>query len=149
MRLPVPLRRVGYRLAYALLRIYWFIFRPRGGGVKCVLTGSAGVLLVRHTYGPRYWDLPGGTLKSGEPPRVAATREMQEELGITIDDWSVLGELRTRIHHRHDALHCFQARIDSTPLTVDRGEIAATQWFESRAAAGRPRALRQAHPGAR
>ena len=40
------------------------------------------MLLVRHTYGPRAWDLPGGAIKRGEPPIDAARREMDEELGL-------------------------------------------------------------------
>ena len=49
------------------------------------------VLLVRHTYGSRGWDLPGGSMKRGEAPVNAARREMHEELGVTIDDWRSLG----------------------------------------------------------
>ena len=64
-RLPVGLRRRAYRLAYALLCVYWFVRRPECHGVKCVLTDGALVLLVRHTYGPPLWDLPGGAIKSG------------------------------------------------------------------------------------
>ena len=34
MRLPVPVQRLGYRVAYTLLRTYWFIRRPKLSGVK-------------------------------------------------------------------------------------------------------------------
>lgn len=34
---------------------------------------------------PDVWDLPGGHLASGEEPRAALTRELQEELGIVVD----------------------------------------------------------------
>ena len=61
-------RRAAYRLAYGLLRVWWFIRRPQVAGVKCLLTHGNEVLLVRHTYGPDVWDLPGGGVKSGESP---------------------------------------------------------------------------------
>src|SRR5262249_47705816 len=45
---------------------------------------SAGrLLLVNPTY-KDYWDLPGGMAESNEPPRMAAERELREELGLTI-----------------------------------------------------------------
>ena len=81
MRLAVKARRAGIRCAYIGLRAYWFLTRPHVIGVKCVVTHGDDVLLVRHTYGHRAWDLPGGTVKRREVPLAAAQREMHEELG--------------------------------------------------------------------
>jgi ADP-ribose pyrophosphatase YjhB (NUDIX family) len=129
MRLPVSLRRLGYRFAYSGLRVYWFLLRPKLSGVKCVLTDQDEVLLVRHTYGPRVWDLPGGAIKRGEPPVSAARREMTEELGVSIDDWRSLGKIAVAFDHRTDHVHCFQASSPTRELTIDRGEIADAAWF--------------------
>ena len=129
MRIPIPLRRLAYRGAHRVLRAYWFVRRPTIHGVKCVLTDRERVLLVRHTYGHRRWDLPGGSLKRGEPPAAAARREMEEELGVTIEHWRELGERPDRVYGRQDTLHCFQAELNRPPLTVDRGELAEVQWF--------------------
>jgi 8-oxo-dGTP pyrophosphatase MutT (NUDIX family) len=125
----VPLRRWGYRAAYAGLRGYWFIARPQTRGVKCVLTDGDRVLLVRHTYGPPGWDLPGGSIKRGETAAAAASREMSEELGITVASWRTLGRYEIAIDHRRDVVHCFQAELDGPELVVDHGELAATRWF--------------------
>jgi 8-oxo-dGTP pyrophosphatase MutT (NUDIX family) len=129
MPLHLTLRRLAYRCAHALLRGYWFLARPAVSGVKAVLTDGARILLVRHTYGPGSWDLPGGTIKRHELPLSAVRREMAEELGITIEDWRALGELTGRMHHRRDTLHCFRAELADPPLTLDLGELAAAQWF--------------------
>ncbi len=110
-RLPVGLRRRAYRLAYALLSVYWFVLRPQAHGVKCVLTEGELVLLVRHTYGPSLWDLPGGAIKSEEEPALAARREMHEELGIDVADWVPLGVLTGSAQHRRDVVHLFHARL--------------------------------------
>ena len=128
-RLPIGLRRRVYRLAYALLRVYWVVRRPECHGVKCVVTDGELVLLVRHTYGPSTWDLPGGAIKSGEDATIAARREMHEELGIDIDDWSPLGEVTGRAQHRSDVLHCFAAELHEPRLTLDLGEIDSARWF--------------------
>jgi 8-oxo-dGTP pyrophosphatase MutT (NUDIX family) len=129
MRLPVPVQRLGYRVAYAVLRAYWFVRRPKLSGVKCVLTDGDEVLLVRHTYGPRGWELPGGAIKRGESPVSAARREMNEELGISIDDWRALGTVTVIVDHRRDHVYCFHAESPERELTIDRGELADATWF--------------------
>jgi 8-oxo-dGTP pyrophosphatase MutT (NUDIX family) len=129
VQLPIAVRRLGYRCAYAVLLCYWFLLHPRVRGVKCVLTRGDDVLLVRHTYGDREWDLPGGTIRRNEPPLDTARREMQEELGVLIQDWRPLGEVYGIAHHRRDELHCFEAEIRDGRVEIDLGELAAMRWF--------------------
>jgi 8-oxo-dGTP pyrophosphatase MutT (NUDIX family) len=99
-------------------------------GVKCLITDGDRLLLVRHAYGRRAWDLPGGSRKRGESPQAAARREMREELGVTIDDWQDLGQIDLRMNHRADSLYCFQAELSAPALSIDRGELACASWFE-------------------
>ena len=127
--MPVAVRRFGYRSAYRILQVIWFVFRPTKIGVKCLLTHDERILLVRHTYGRRSWDLPGGAVKRGEPPLDAARREMTEELGIETADWTALGELHGRVDRRRDTIHLFTAELHSPALVVDRGELGAVGWF--------------------
>jgi 8-oxo-dGTP diphosphatase len=42
------------------------------------------VLLVHPTY-KDHWDIPGGYVEPGESPRAACIREIQEELGLSIN----------------------------------------------------------------
>jgi len=129
MSLGLALHRLGYRIAYRGLRLYWFVFRPATSGVKCLLTDGDRVLLVRHTYGDRRWDLPGGTLRSGEHPEQTARREMAEELGVELGELTHLGALQVRVDHRRDRLHCFRAELPRAALTLDLAELSAAQWF--------------------
>jgi 8-oxo-dGTP pyrophosphatase MutT (NUDIX family) len=129
MRLSLQARRVAMRLAYAGLRTYWFVARPSIVGVKCVLTHGDDVLLVRHTYGNRSWDLPGGTVRRREVPRDAARREMNEELGRRIEDWIPLGELFVNTSHHDDNLHLFQARVADPAVELNLTELAEAAWF--------------------
>lgn len=128
-RLPVPARRLVYRCAYQGLRVWWFVCRPEVRGVKCLITDGDQILLVRHTYGPRGWDLPGGTMKPGESPAETARREIEEELGVLIDDWSALGMIERTLDHRRDHLHCFHAELPARSLDIDRGELHVARWF--------------------
>lgn len=128
--LPIPARRVGYRCAYAALRIWWFVRRPKVSGVKCVLTDGNSVLLVRHTYGPRSWDLPGGSIKQGESAENTARREMKEELGVSIERWKLIGRFSLHIDHREDQLHCFHAELNGQAIALDLGELQTAEWFD-------------------
>ncbi len=128
----VALRRMGYRAAYAALRVYWFVARPQTRGVKCIITDGDRVLLVRHTYGPRSWDLPGGSIKRGEQAAAAASREMTEELGITGASWRDMGRYQVAVDHRQDIVHCFQAELQAPELVIDHAELSATEWFPKR-----------------
>ncbi len=130
MQLPVPIRRLIYRVGYRVLQLVWFVWRPTKTGVKCLVTADDQVLLVRHTYGRRRWDVPGGSVKRGEPPLEAARREMHEELGLGGAEWVKIGEIRGQMDHRRDTIHCFWAEVGAgARLTLDRGEIDAAAWF--------------------
>jgi 8-oxo-dGTP pyrophosphatase MutT (NUDIX family) len=125
----LTLRRLGYRFAYRTLQVFWFVARPRKRGVKCLLTCRDRVLLVRHTYGSRAWDIPGGAMKRRESPLSAARREMSEELGLGGADWTEIGQVRGTVDHRRDTIHCFRAEMCDPTLTIDRGELDSADWF--------------------
>ena len=129
MPLSIRARRVGYRVAYRVLQVTWFLRRPHKAGVKCLITHEGRILLVRHTYGPRAWDCPGGGMKRDEPPLAAARREMGEELGLAAAAWRDAGQLRGTDSFRQDIIHCFRADLESPELRVDPVEIATTGWF--------------------
>jgi 8-oxo-dGTP pyrophosphatase MutT (NUDIX family) len=119
-----------YRVAYQLARVYWFIAQPKKRGVKCLITRGDEVLLVRHTYGDRRaWDLPGGAIKRHEAPLETARRETLEELGLSISDWSPLGDFFSKYEHRKDTMYCFHAVVGDVTPVADRIEIAQARWF--------------------
>jgi len=130
MRSTIALKRLGYRVAFRGLQLRWAVQRPVSVGVKCLITHDDRVLLVRHTYGARAWDLPGGSSKRGEDPLVTARREMQEELGLGDADWHPYGQLHGTIYGRRDEIHVIRAELSSPALCVDPVEIEAAAWFD-------------------
>jgi 8-oxo-dGTP pyrophosphatase MutT (NUDIX family) len=129
-RLPVPVRRAGFRVAHALLRVYWGVVRPHTTGVKCIVRADDDLLFVRHAYGNRAaWELPGGGIKRGEEPRAAVAREAQEELGLALDDWRELGELEVRGYGKLTRLWCYEAWPPDRVVDIDRGELQEARWF--------------------
>jgi 8-oxo-dGTP diphosphatase len=129
-RLPVPLVRAGYRVAYRCAQLLWFFVRPDTHGVKGILRDGDRVLLVRHTYGDRNrWDVPGGHAHRDEPPAEAVEREMAEELGVHVA-WEHVGSIGAHTDHKVERIHCFLAhRSPGMELDIARGEIGEAQWF--------------------
>lgn len=60
-------------------------FLPRKRAISQMLVRSpdARVLLCQLTY-KQDWDLPGGVVEVGESPQLAVSREVEEELGLTL-----------------------------------------------------------------
>ncbi len=59
-------------------------------GRACFLITRRAATLRKHT---GQWALPGGRLDAGETAERAALRELQEEVGLTLDEGTVLGAL--------------------------------------------------------
>ena len=75
--------RVFATAAHKLLKLNWFVRRPRTFGAHALaLTPEGKVILVRLRYAPG-WRLPGGGRAESEDPRDAVLRELREEIGMT------------------------------------------------------------------
>ena len=128
--IPAPLHRLLYRLADRMRRRWWRLRKPRRRSVLIVAFDEAErVLLVRHSYGPPVWALPGGSMGESEDPALAAAREFREELDCELAD---LIELEAREHDEggsRDVRHVFSASLSGVPVP-DRREIVAAQTFD-------------------
>jgi 8-oxo-dGTP pyrophosphatase MutT (NUDIX family) len=86
-------------------------------------------VLVRHSYGPPVWALPGGGIDRGEDPALAALREFREELGCGLAE---VVPLEARTHDEsgsHDLRHVFAAELAGTPVP-DMREIVEVALFD-------------------
>ena len=117
-----------YKLGYPIFKCYWFIFRPKTQGVKCLVLCKDEVVLIRHTYGNSVWTLPGGGFKKGETKEVAVKREVKEELGLNINP-EYLGEFTHNTEYKMDTVYCFVAKIEKTEPVIDPGEILQARWW--------------------
>jgi ADP-ribose pyrophosphatase YjhB (NUDIX family) len=122
------LARHGYRSAALVRRLYWFAFRPRTQGVKCVIVHEGRWLMIRNSYGRGHWTFPGGGINRGERPRDAAVREVAEEVGIDLADVAPIGTYFTRQQYKRDTVHCFTATVGSADHVIDEAEIAEARW---------------------
>ena len=91
--------------------------------VVAALIINQGKILVcqrtRHQTMPLKWEFPGGKIETGEQPRDALRRELEEELGID----AKIGEEVARIQHKYKnggavelrfyVVHHFQGEIEN------------------------------------
>lgn len=122
-------QRFVVRLFYPVMRAYWFIVRPACTGAKCVIQNNNAALLIRHSYIPDVWALPGGRVERGETPSAAVVREVHEELGLTIEPL-FLTTVYTEREYKKNTIHLFTARSEERRCTLDDVEIIDAQWFE-------------------
>ena len=90
---------------------------------------------MKHGYGERNWELPGGRGEAGESVEETARREAREEVGIELEDIRLTGvywEPSADAHH-----FVFRALAVGRPRVADENEIAEVRWF-SRDALPRP-----------
>src|ERR1700741_3285235 len=108
--------QAGYFCAYRLLRAWWFLRRPKHRGAVVALWHQGLLLMVRSSYRPR-WDLPGGGVDPGEDSKVAAIRELQEELGLTLPPEALTLAQAEEIlfEYRYDHVSVFEAVLAGRP----------------------------------
>jgi 8-oxo-dGTP diphosphatase len=56
--------------------------RSHLGAAGVIFDADGRILLVRHSYGRRNWELPGGGRKANESVEQAVRREVREEVGV-------------------------------------------------------------------
>ena len=125
-RLPYPLLRLVY-LAY----LGWLILKGHRWESAAVAVRHDGkVLKVRHSY-RRGWSLPGGAVRRGEDPRVAACREVREEVGLTIRPDDLTPVTAERLGDRR--YHLYESRLAERPqIKVNSWEIVEARFFDPR-----------------
>jgi len=96
---------------HGLLKLGWFVRRPRTFGAHALaLTPEGKAILVRLRYAPG-WRLPGGGRREDEDPREAVLRELREEIGMVAHgEVSLAAELEEQPDFKHDLAALFVVR---------------------------------------
>lgn len=90
-------------------------------GCYCEYQGKV-LFLLRNANKPQgsSWCIPGGRIDSGETPREALVREMQEETGIVLKEESVIycRSVCVRFPSREFVLHLFRFPFEEAPPSL-------------------------------
>lgn len=121
--------KLAYLILYPLVKI-WLGHSKRA----YALIGCGGeILVIKNWFGRQAWHLPGGGIRKGESPAEAASRELQEELGIIVSERTLV-PLSSGIWH--DRKLNFEYEILATQLAVKqqlrmrRPEILEAVWLK-------------------
>lgn len=119
-------------IADRVRRLVWRLAGPRTVGVRGVVVDGAGrVLLVRHTYGPERWHLPGGGVKRRESLVDGLQRELREEVGVILEaSPSLLGTYSSLTEGKSDHITVFVVEHWHRD-PADSPEIDAQQFFSA------------------
>ena len=100
-----------------------YIKHPGAAAILALTDDDQVVLEWQYRYPSRrhYVEIPAGKIDQGEPPELAARRELKEETGWEAREWSLLLEHDVAIAYTDERVHIFLAQ-GLTPGTVQRDE---------------------------
>ncbi|MGN0983708.1 MAG: NUDIX domain-containing protein [Gemmiger sp.] len=103
------------------------IVHHNGGACVLAMTDDGCVYLVRqyrYALGEEIWELPAGKLEAGEDPFEAAQRELEEECGVTADEYIDLGVLYPTVGYDSEKIYMWAARgLHNVAQHLDEGEF--------------------------
>lgn len=92
-----------------------------------IFNDAGEILLLKHRFrAGSGWGLPGGFLNSGEQPLDALKRELQEEIGMEVEDAEVFAARSFRKPRQVEVLFRCRATGVAKPRTM---EIERAEWF--------------------
>jgi 8-oxo-dGTP pyrophosphatase MutT (NUDIX family) len=119
--------QMAFRMGFPLARLWWQVRRPQHKGVLVAIYVGQALVLVRPSY-QKAWNLPGGGIRRGETPEIAARRELAEEIGFVPCALLPAGSIRGTWDGRRDHVYFFELRLDRMPmLQLDNREIVAAR----------------------
>ena len=126
--------RLGLRVVYQLLRLVWFVLRPKHRGALVAVWHDGRVLLIRNSY-RQLLSFPGGGVRSNELPAEAAARELHEEVGIDVrpGELTFVCDIQVTFDFLRDRCAIFAIELSSAPdIIVDGREVVSGSFMSRR-----------------
>ena len=125
--------KIFWFFANPVKKVYWFIFRPKTRGAKCIVENNGKILLVKLNYAHHKWTIPGGGVQKKESFLEAAIREVKEETGIDVSNPIYVGFYKTNREYKEDTVEIYFFNSSIIEIKIDSMEIEKAGWFEKHA----------------
>lgn len=103
------------------------VVHHHGGACIMPVTDDGEIYMVRqfrYALGEEVWELPAGKLEKDEDPFAAAKRELEEECGLTADEYTSLGVLYPTVGYDSEKIYIWMARgLHKTGQHLDDDEF--------------------------
>jgi ADP-ribose pyrophosphatase len=110
------------------------VVRHPGGAATVAVDEDGRVCLLRqfrHAAGGWLWELPAGKIDQPESPQHTAQRELQEEAGVTAQDWLPLGSFLSTPGFCDERIHLYLARaLNPVPADQHPHEVIEIHWID-------------------
>ena len=123
--------RLAFRLAWRMLRAWWFLRRPHIQGVYVAVWCDERILIIRNSY-KHYSTVPGGGVNQGEPRDQAAARELREEVGLEVVPASLCLAMEDVLYfeHKHDHVTVYELDMAREgPPRIDGREVVTARYM--------------------
>lgn len=102
---------------------------------RTIILNDRNQVFLVHEVASNRWSLPGGGIEKGETPVAAASREIKEEIGITVETQSLksLGVLRKPEATIDYVAHIFvltDAGAEVANANLNKRELIDSAWFD-------------------
>jgi ADP-ribose pyrophosphatase len=108
------------------------MIRHPGAAAVVAVDDKRRVCLVRqyrHGIEDFLWEIPAGKLDAGEPPAIAAVRELAEETGVTAQHWEPLGVYLPAPGLMTERVYLYMAlRVEKGTAMPESDEELELQW---------------------
>jgi len=124
----IKLIKIFWFFVNPIRQFYWFVFRPKTRGVKCIIQWEDKILFVHLTYANLIWTVPGGGVNKNESFEEAVRREVKEEVGITLGEVKMFREYINTKQYKIDTVQCFWSKVKEPYFKIDNLEISEAKW---------------------
>lgn len=104
-------------------------------GVNVWIINSDNKILIQQrqscmTFAPGMWAIHGGKVISGETNKQAAMREINEEIGISINQDDLIGPVRYKRKNKNEFcdIYILKQDIDLKDITLQKEEVKDIKW---------------------
>ena len=108
------------------------VHHPGGSAIVVVNDRQEVCLLEQYRYvtGGWVWELPAGKHETGDAPEVTASKELQEEAGVTASQWQSLGSIYSSPGVFTEVIHLYLAQGLSTVASAHESEeVIKIHWL--------------------